>query len=320
MTPFFERLHRAVEKTNTPLIVGLDPRPNQYPTEILRRMQDGLSQAEASEYFCRSVIDIAAGKLPACKPQFAFFELLGSPGMQCLQRITQHAQNNGMLVIGDAKRGDIGSTAEAYATAYLDPGSSSGIACDALTINPYMGFDTVEAFRSVAEKSGHGLFVLVKTSNPGSGDLQDLHLGDGQTLFEHVAAKVESVNVQAATNGELGAGALGAVVGATYPEQLSRLRQRMPHTCFLIPGYGAQGGKATDLARGFHTNPAVDDGPAHQPNGAIVNSSRGIIYAWQNPKYTDQVGDDWRAAIELSINDSIEEIDEALKLPNETKE
>ena len=300
---FASRLQAAIDHCQTPLIVGIDPRWDRFPPEIQQRVDSGLPVADACELFAREIIDIAGNRLPACKPQFAFFEQLGPAGLSALKRIVEHARAQGMLVIGDAKRGDIGSTAEAYARAYLDPNNSHGIPCDALTVNPYMGFDTVDSFLQIAEPNGNGLFVLVKTSNPGSGDLQDLATGS-RTLFEHVAQKVETLNATGGSGPDR-CGPVGAVVGATYPEQLTELRARMPHTLFLIPGFGAQGGTAADVAGGF-LPPAGPSSPG--PRGAIINSSRGILYAWQNPRYSEPAGDDWRAAVDLAITESINQI------------
>jgi orotidine-5'-phosphate decarboxylase len=239
------------------------------------------------------VIDAVAPLVPAVKPQAAFFEQLGPPGMQALKDVIDYAAAKDLIVILDGKRNDIGSTATGYAEAYLGPGAASAWGCDALTVSPYLGDDSLTPFVDTAQARGAGIFVLVKTSNPGGKRFQDI-VADGRPLYRHVAEYVESL--AAATSGNSGYGLIGAVVGATYPEQLAELRQAMPHTWFLIPGFGAQGGTAKDCASAFDSNGL----------GAIVNNSRGIIFAHSRPEYKDRFGPSrWQVAVEAATREMI---------------
>jgi orotidine-5'-phosphate decarboxylase len=226
--------------------------------------------AEAFREFGKGVIDAVASLVPAIKPQSAFFELLGPPGMQVLGELIQHARSKGLIVILDAKRNDIGTTAQAYADAYLGPDSPWG--ADALTVSPFLGDDSLVPFVAACDRTASGLFVLVKTSNPGSGFLQDL-APEGQSISNRIAHWVQCQSEKRA--GPYGLGPIGAVVGATYPSQLAALRERMRSAWILIPGYGAQGGAANDVAPAF----------LEKGLGALVNSSRAIIFAHQSPKY-----------------------------------
>ena len=291
--PFSQRLTDAVRNRKTPLVVGLDPRWDRIPEPLKpdHSVDDSWShRADAYERFCRGVIDVVHHLVPAVKPQAAFFEQLGPAGMQALAAVVAYARQQGLLVIMDAKRGDIGSTAESYARAFLGSTPDSAWGCDALTVNPYLGEDSLSPFVERAVETGSGLFVLVKTSNPGSGTLQDLVIADGQSVYQATADWIE--RLAAETAGQDGYGAVGAVVGATYPEQLAELRSRMPHSWLLIPGLGAQGGTAADVAAGFDQHGL----------GAVVNSSRAIIFANQSPRY-EQL--DWQQAIEQATRDTI---------------
>jgi orotidine-5'-phosphate decarboxylase len=241
------------------------------------------------------VIDVVSRLVPAVKVQAAFFEELGPPGMAVMANVIVRAQAAGLLVIVDGKRNDIGNTAAAYARAYLGRGVSSWSA-DALTVSPYLGDDSLTPFVEVARERGAGLFVLVKTSNPGGRMLQDA-VCDGAPLYRRLADHVESL--AADTAGSSGYGSIGAVVGATYPEQLVELRAVMPHTWFLVPGYGAQGGAARDVA------PAFDS----QGLGAIVNSSRGIIFAHARKDFAQRFPTaDWQRAVEAATREMIEQL------------
>ncbi len=244
--------------------------------------------------YCREIIDIVAPLVPCVKPQAAFFEAIGPSGMTALAEVVSYAKECGLIVVMDAKRGDIGSTAQAYAAAFLGERPRSPWGCDSLTVNPYLGDDSLEPFFKTAVANDAGLFVLVKTSNPGGKTFQELKT-DAGFVYQHVADLVQSLSKQSL--GTFGYGAVGAVVGATYPEQLTELRQRMPNTFFLVPGFGAQGGTASDIAGGFD----------EQGLGAIINSSRGIIFAYENPKY-ENLGDDWKAAVHAATMDTIEQI------------
>lgn len=299
MLAFADRLCAAIQQKRTPLVVGLDPRWEQLPPEFtgslgVRNFTEQLEfKADKFFEFCRALIDVVAPLVPAVKPQAAFFEQLGPAGAAALARVVDYAKAKGLLVIMDAKRGDIGSTAAAYALAYLGEKPASSWGCDALTINPYLGNDSLQPFVDVAYQTGSGLFVLVKTSNAGSRDFQEREI-DGAALYQKVADQLPGLNQHSI--GELGFGAVGAVVGATYPEQLAELRERIPESIFLIPGFGAQGGTAKDVAGGFR-----EDGL-----GAVINSSRGIIFAHSLPRYAHLKH--WTQAVEIATEDAIAEI------------
>jgi len=295
VSPFPDRLAGAVRRKKNPVVVGLDPRREQLPGTLLSG--ESLAElAQAYETFCKGVIDVVAPLVPAVKPQAAFFEELGPAGMAALGSVIRHAAGSGLLVILDGKRNDIGSTAEGYARAYLGPGGRSAWGADALTVSPYLGADSLEPFAKAAAEQAAGIFVLVKTSNPGGGMLQDL-VADGEPVYRHVARHVESL--AAASAGQSGYGNEGAVVGATYPEQLAELRAAMPHAWFLVPGFGAQGGAAADIAGGF-----ADDGL-----GAVINSSRAIIFAHRRSEYAERFGDSrWQEAVEEATRQTIAQI------------
>lgn len=296
---FSDRLAAAIRAKQTPTLVGIDPRWKQLP-QPLREKHGGDAaslhqQASAFFEFSRAVIEVVAPLVPAVKPQAAFFEQLGPAGMQALYEVIQYAREKQLLVILDGKRNDIGSTAAAYAEAYLRREQPAAWGADALTVSPYLGRDSIEPFVDVCREHGSGIFVLVKTSNPGGGMFQDL-TADGEPIYQHVSKFVNDLAQE--TAGECGLGDIGAVVGATYPEQLARLRDSMPSTWILIPGYGAQGGGAADVAAGFR-----DDGL-----GAVVNSSRGIIFAYSNERFASAAESDWQKAIELAAIDMIEQL------------
>jgi len=277
--------------------VGLDPRKDMLPSalkteEIAHPLEVAISYAK----FSREVIDVVAPLVPAVKPQAAFFEQVGPHGMQALAELVRYAQERGLLVIVDGKRNDIGSTATAYADGLLGPGDQSPWRADALTVSPYLGDDSLRPFVEVAVERSAGVFILVKTSNPGGGLFQDL-VADGRPLYRHVAEYVECLAAE--TVGECGYGAVGAVAGATYPEQLAELRSAMPHTWFLVPGFGSQGGTAADVAAAFD----------RQGTGAIVNNSRGIIFAYHRGPYADKFGDGrWQEAVEAATLDMIAQL------------
>lgn len=298
---YIARLHQAIQTKKTAALVGLDPRYENLPEAIKQSAKDhGGDRLElyayAFERFCCEVIDVVAEMVPAVKPQAAFFEELGPAGCQALANVMMYARRAGLIVICDAKRGDIGSTAQAYASAYLagENEHAAPWASDALTINPYLGVDTLQPFVDLAVKRDAGLYVLVRTSNPGAATFQD-RAQDGTKLYEAVADAVEAFNLQTMRSGDE-YGSIGAVVGATYPEELAILRKRMPHTPLLIPGFGSQGGTADDV------KPAFD---AHGL-GAVVNNSRGINFAYEKEPYKSQFGQlDWQAAVETATKDMI---------------
>lgn len=300
--PFGERLAVAVKQKNSPVCVGLDPRLSQLPSS-LRVSADASSrdQAQAFETFCYEVIDATHEFAPVVKPQSAFFEELGPEGTMALGRVVRYASSRGLLVIMDAKRNDIGTTANAYANAYLGSGpvgspSYSPWGADSLTVSPYLGSDSLEPFVARCHAADAGLFVLVKTSNPGSGFLQDLVV-ESRTISDRVAEYVQQQTMSSL--GESGYGSIGAVVGATYPEQLRQMRQRMPNAWLLIPGYGAQGGSAADVVNGMDEHGL----------GAIVNSSRGIIFAYENARYKNATS--WQSAVRAATQEMAEAIHNA---------
>ena len=298
MPCFSDRLAAAVRRCGNPVLVGLDPRVDLLPAGMAPQTDgaDLAAKAKAVGRFCRGVVDAVAPLVSAVKPQAAFFEQLGPPGMTVLAEVIGYAQERGLLVILDAKRNDIGSTAAAYADGLLGSRGQSAWGADAMTVSPYLGDDSLEPFVRVASDRGAGLFVLVKTSNPGGGLFQDL-LADGQPVYRHVARQVEKLAEQ--TAGQGGYGAVGAVVGATYPEQLQQLRAEMPHAWFLVPGFGAQGASAGDVAGAFDP----------QGLGAIVNSSRGIIFAYRREEYAARFGASrWQEAVEAATRTMIDQL------------
>ncbi len=260
---FADRLTAAI-KEKSPVCVGLDPDVSKLP--------EGISHdADGVLTFSKAIIDAVKGSASVIKPQLAFYEVLGWEGMKVFWDVCAYAKKQNMIVIADAKRGDIGSTCEAYAEAFLFEDSP----VDAVTVNPYLGSDGITPFIERAAKHEKGLYVLVKTSNPSSGELQDLPIGD-EVVHEHLAQLTESWAAQH-IGPETNLSFIGAVVGATYPEELKYLRTLMPHVPFLIPGYGAQGGTVDDVKHGF-----LPDG-----TGAIVSSSRGIIFASKGADYAE---------------------------------
>ena len=304
MSHYAERLHAAVTRCQTPALVGIDPRFDLIPPSVIqsateRAEKNGTDlRAEGFEEFSTRLIDVVAPLVPAVKPQAAFFEEIGPAGSGVLQRVMQYARKAGLIVICDAKRGDIGSTAEAYARGYL-AGADSAAApwcADALTVNPYLGTDTLDPFIKVATERGGGIYVLVRTSNPGAASFQD-RATDGETLFQCVARHIQNVAEESADSS--GYGCIGAVVGATWPEELVELRAMMPNVPLLIPGYGSQGGSAADVMA------AVDD----KGHGALINSSRGINFAWQRAPYNQEFSpEQWEAATEKAVHDMIADL------------
>lgn len=295
---FADRLAAAVRRCANPVVVGLDPRYEQLPDGLRRGTGAPSWSEQAGAYleFCQGVIDVVAKLVPAVKPQAAFFEQLGPSGMIVLGQVIDYARAKGLLVILDGKRNDIGSTAMAYAEAYLGSESTSAWGADALTVNPYLGDDSLEPFVEIARNRGGGIFVLVKTSNPGGRMFQDL-VADGRAIYRHVAEHVQRLAKQ--TAGQCGYGLAGAVVGATYPEQAIELREAMPNSWFLVPGYGSQGAQARDVAGAF------DD----RGLGAIINNSRGIIFAHARREYAERFGANrWQEAVEAATRDMIAQL------------
>jgi orotidine-5'-phosphate decarboxylase len=292
MTHFADRLAAAIRAKGNALCVGLDPRWESLPQEVRgRHGGDSLAAvARAYEEFCGRVLDVVAPLAPVVKPQSAFFEACGPDGMAVLQRLLRKARGLGLLTILDGKRNDIASTATAYADAAFAGTVVAGRAhpvweADALTVNPYLGRDAVEPFLHSARRAGAGVFVLVRTSNPGAGQFQDLEC-EGRPLYQHVGAAVAAWARE--DLGTCGLGDVGAVVGATYPAELAVLRRLLPEVVFLVPGFGAQGATADDIAAAFRA-----DGL-----GAVVNSSRGILFPFapDDPGWESQVEAAARAA------------------------
>jgi orotidine-5'-phosphate decarboxylase len=296
---FGDRLDDAIQRTGSVACVGLDPRADQLPQSLRPEdISDWQATAAAYEKFCIGIIDAVKSHVGVVKPQAAFFEELGPSGMVALGKVIEHAVNGGLLVILDGKRNDIGSTAVAYARGYL--GDESPWYCDALTVSPYLGQDSIEPFVDVCIETMSGIFVLVKTSNRGSGFLQDRSI-EGKPVYRHMAELVTSLNANRL--GPAGYGPIGAVVGATYPEQLRELRAAMPTAPILIPGFGAQGGAADDVAGGFDS----------QGRGAIVNSSRHIIFAYDRPEFRDKFGQkNWQAAAEAAAQEMNDQLNSAI--------
>ena len=275
----FDRLITKIAQTQNPTVAGLDPKlayiPSYIKEECFAKYGKTLEGAAAALLeFNKGLIDALCDIVPAVKPQAAYYEMYGWQGVKALHDTIAYAQEKGMFVITDGKRNDIGATMEAYATAHLGEVEVEGesfapFGADALTVNGYLGTDGIQPLLEVCGKGDKGIFVLVKTSNPSSGELQDKPLADGDTVYRAMGAMCEGWGEK--LPGQYGYSGVGAVVGATYPAQLEELRAAMPHTFFLVPGYGAQGGAADDVAPGFDKNGL----------GAIVNSSRGIMCAWQ---------------------------------------
>ncbi|HAE52754.1 MAG TPA: orotidine-5'-phosphate decarboxylase [Ruminococcus sp.] len=275
----FDRLIKRIIELKNPTVVGLDPRLEYVPEFIQKRYidEDGgtiKAAAKAIFDFNKAIIDEIHDIVPAIKPQAAYYEMYGHSGMKALAKTIRYAQVNGMFVITDGKRNDIGATMEAYTNAHLGSvdivgNQVSPFNADALTVNGYLGTDGISPLLKACKELDKGIYVLVKTSNPSSGELQDMKLQDGRTIYEAMGDMCKKWGAD--TIGEYGYSAVGAVVGATYPEMLTELRKRLPHTMFLVPGYGAQGGGAEGLKGGFDENGL----------GAIVNSSRAVMCAYK---------------------------------------
>jgi orotidine-5'-phosphate decarboxylase len=291
LTPFGDRVAEAVERKRSQLVVGLDPSLELLPVELRGDVHLGRSHAaDAVTRFCRGIVDAVAPVAVGVKPQLAFFEALGADGLRALEEVCEYARAAGLLVLADGKRGDIASTARAYAAAYLEhgPGRRPPLA-DALTINPYLGRDAVEPFLGAARRDGAGLFCLVKTSNAGGAEVQDLVLSDGRKVWQQVAELVRQWGEDLV--GGHGLSSVGAVVGATYPREVAEARRLLPQSVLLLPGIGAQGAAPGDLARAFTSGPA----------SALVTVSRAVIYAHRS-------GGEWRSAAGLEAGRLAREI------------
>ncbi|HEY3226043.1 MAG TPA: orotidine-5'-phosphate decarboxylase [Planctomycetota bacterium] len=296
MKPFADRLVDAIKSKNSRVVVGLDPRLENLPPELQRGVRTDVERAaQAILEWGGEIIDAVRDHAVAVKPQIAFFERLGPFGLVTYYALCRHARKRGLLVIGDVKRGDVPETARAYAEAHLD-----SFGCDAMTVNPYLGSDSMEPFLEEAKARDGGLFVLVKTSNPGSGDFQD-RLIDGRPLYLHVADRVAEWGSK--VMGKYGWSSVGAVVGATHPEQAARAREALPNAFLLVPGLGAQGGKASDLKACF----------GREGLGAIVSASRSVIFAYEKEPWKSRFGaDPWPRAVAAAAEAMKKEINSAV--------
>lgn len=311
-THFADRMLDAIEAKQAPLCIGLDPMYERLPKqirEIAAKNRGGLGeQAAACREFCQSVIDIVADQAPCVKLQSAYFERCGPTGVQAYFEVADYAKEKGLVVIGDVKRADIGSTAEAYAAAQLEEvflgegKNEHAVTVDAVTVNPYFGIDGVQPFITVAKEGGQGVLVVVRTTNPSAKDFQDIKDLDGRRVFERIAERVNDWANQSGCVGESGYSLVGAVVAATYPEDTKLLRELMPNSLLLVPGVGTQGGTLADATLAFH-----EDGW-----GALVTVSRSIIYAWESPQYQHLGEVNWEDAIEVAVVDTKSALAEAL--------
>jgi len=278
-TFFADRLAEFVDRRRSQLVLGLDPVFELLPVELQGEAHDSAeARADAVARFCRGLIDAAAHSCVAVKPQLAFFEALGSHGLRAFENACAYAREAGLLVIADAKRGDIGSTARAYAAAYVEPRDGGPPVADAITVNAYLGRESVEPFLSTCKRHGSGVFVVVKTSNAGSADVQDLRLSDGDVVWHRVAMLAREWGEDHV--GERGISSVGLVIGATYPRAIGEARRLCPQQVLLLPGIGAQGASPADVARAFTSGPA----------SALVAVARHIDYEFRTR------GGDWRAA------------------------
>jgi orotidine-5'-phosphate decarboxylase len=280
-TLFGDRLADAVERKRSQLLVGLDPRPDLLPVELVGDVHyDRAAAANGCARFCRGIIDAVAPYVVGVKPQLAFFEALGADGMRAFEEACAYARAAGLVVLADAKRGDIGSTSRAYAAAYLEPRDEEPPVADAMTVNLYLGRDSLDPYLAACRRHGGGLFCVLNTSNEGA-DVQGLALSDGRPLWQHLARMIHELGEDIV--GGRGLSSVGAVVGATHPRAVGEARRLMPQAVLLLPGVGAQGGSPADLARAFTSGPA----------SALVSASRSVLYAFRS------TGEDWRTAAAL---------------------
>lgn len=302
------KLIEKIQKTKAPICVGLDPMLSYIPEHVTKKAYEQYGEtlegaAEAVWQFNKEIVDATADLIPSVKPQIAMYEQFGIEGLKAYEKTVKYCQQKGLVVIGDVKRGDIGSTSTAYATGHIGKVQVGNTVCtgfdtEYITVNPYLGTDGVKPFVDVCNEYDRGIFVLVKTSNPSSGEFQD-RLIDGRPLYELVAEKVVEWG-EASMDGTYSN--VGAVVGATYPEMSRVLRKLMPKTYFLVPGYGAQGGTAEDLKYCFN-----EDGL-----GAVVNSSRGIIAAYKKEPYAKFGAGHFAEASRQAVIDMIADINSVL--------
>jgi orotidine-5'-phosphate decarboxylase len=295
MDNFADRLLEAIDAKGSPVCVGIDPRWDLLPEELRDEWASQRQKLGAVEEFCGRVLEAVCPVVPAVKIQSAYFEVFREGGQELYFRTVRLARRLGLVVIGDVKRSDIGSTATAYAEAHLAGADTP----DAVTVNGYLGSDGIDPFCEVAARDGKGLFVLVRTSNSSAPQLQDFASADGTPLYQHVAAQVAALGDGDALVGSSGYSSLGAVVGATYPDEARALRKIMPRQIFLVPGYGAQGATAADCAASFDP----------EGRGAIVNASRSVIYAFARPEHA---GVPWAEAVATAARRFAEDISKAV--------
>jgi orotidine-5'-phosphate decarboxylase len=289
---FADKMLKKILEYQNPSVLGLDPDVENMPKflkdEYFKNITDDnsalTSSAKLIEHFNKAIIDNVCDIIPIVKPQVAYYEMYGIPGMQAFKNTVDYAKSKGMIVITDIKRSDIGTTAKAYSNAHLGRTIINGVPkkifdADCITVNPYLGTDGIAPFLEDCKNYDKGMFILVKTSNPSSGEFQDILSGD-DTIYVKVANKVKEWG--SGLIGEMGYSSVGAVVGATYPQQLAELREVMPNTIFLVPGYGAQGGKAEDIKLAYDKNNL----------GAVVNSSRGLMYAYKSNLWKDKYSEE----------------------------
>ena len=296
-------------KQTSPIVIGLDPRYEIIPNTVKGKYSKDLKGvADAIIEFNKELINSVYDIIPAVKPQLAFYEMFGIEGIRAFIETCKYAKQKDMIVIADAKRGDIGSTATGYSNAFLGKTPIGEEKCsifdvDFATVNPYMGSDCIKPFVEDCKKYGKGVFILVNTSNPSSGELQDLKLENGEEVYTKVAKLVENWGEE--LRGKFGYSSISAVVGATYPEQLENLRKIAPHTFFLIPGYGAQGGKAKDIALGFDKNGI----------GGIVNASRSLMCAYKSERWKNEFQEkDYAMATRAEAQEMKKALKEAIEL------
>lgn len=302
-----DKLIGKIKEYDNPTVIGLDPRYDILPDCIKEKYgKDVKSVCEGILEYNKNIIDNVCDIIPAVKPQIAFYEMFGIEGMKCFKETCKYAKEKGMIVIADIKRGDIGTTAAGYSNAYIGKTlvgetEESFYDIDWVTVNPYLGIDGVKPFIDDCKKYNKGIFILVKTSNKSSGELQDLRLEDGKKVYEKVAELVNEWGKELI--GEYGYSSVASVVGATYPIQIEELRKLMPHSYFLIPGYGAQGGKAEDIALGFK------DGL-----GGIVNASRSLMCAYKSELWKDKFAkEDYAKATRAEAIRMRDELNSAIK-------
>jgi orotidine-5'-phosphate decarboxylase len=300
---FADRLCDAVKNKRTPLVVGIDPVYSRLPSTIKdhRSMNDEYDAAAAVDAifdFCTQTMRIVAPLVPAVKINIAYFEKYLWEGLETYYSLISEAEDLGLEVIGDVKRGDIGHTAEQYAAAHLENtelvGLEDTLAPDAITINGFAGEDAIEPFAKVATEQGKGIFVWVRASNPSAAEIQDFADADGQKMYEKMAQLVAQIADKPERIGQSGYSNIGMVVAGTAPEVTTALRQKYDNVMFLVPGYGSQGASATDCLRFCK----------HDGTGGLISASRSIIYAYEKPQYRDQYGDDWKRAVEQAVIDA----------------